>query len=107
MFDDYFRKKKIKIIKRDFPLVGYIAIDAIRDRNGAWFFLMQTPLNNYKINDKKEWIEHLFAKKNKTVKDLAKYFVNQKKKRGFNLSKTELALFRKNFERIAKKRFLS
>lgn len=107
LFDDYFRKKKIKIIKRDFPLVGYRAIDAIRDRNGAWFFLMQTPLNNYKIYDKKEWIEHLFAKKNKTVKDLAKYFVNQKKKRGFNLSKTELALFRKNFERIAKKRFLS
>lgn len=70
MFNNYFSKNKVKILKRDFPLVGYESVDAIRDRKDSWFFLMETPLQNHKIKDKQEWIDHVFRRKEKTITDL-------------------------------------
>ena len=101
----YFENKKIKIIKRDLPLVGYKSVNAIRDRKGSWFFLMKTPLDDYKIDNKKEWIEHVFRKKNKTVNDLAKHYFNQYRKRKIYSPRSVISEFHRDFERIAKKRF--
>jgi len=105
LFENYFGKNKIKILKRDFPLVGYESIDAIRDRNGTWFFLMETPLHNYKISDKQEWVDHVFRRKGKTVTDLANHYRDQYRKRGIFYSRNVVCEFRKNFEGIANKRF--
>ena len=105
LFNDYFSKNKIKILKRDFPLVGYKSVDAIRDTKGSWFFLMETPLQNHKIKDKQEWFDHVFRRKGKTVTDLANHYRDQYRKRGLYYSKSVICEFRKNFERIANKRF--
>ena len=105
LFNDYFSKNKIKILKRDFPLVGYESVDAIRDRKGSWFFLMETPLQNHKIKYKQEWIDHVFRKKGKTIIDLANHSRDQYRKRGLFYSRSVICEFRKNFERIANKRF--
>lgn len=107
LYRKYFKKKKIKIIKRDFPLVGYLSVKAIRDRKNSWFFLMKTPLDEYKIDSQEEWIEHVFNQKNKTVIDLAKYDLKAYKKRSVGLPKSGISQFTKNFKRIAKKRFES
>jgi len=105
LFNDYFSKNKIKILKRDFPLVGYKSVDAIRDRKGSWFFLMETPLRNHKIKDKQEWIDHVFRRKGKTVSDLANLHHAEYKKRDIIYSKKAIFEFKKDFERIANKRF--
>jgi len=107
IFNTLFDDKKIKIIKRDMPLVGYGYEKAIRDRNGSWFFLMRTPLKNHKVNDRTKWIQDVLEKKGKTTNDLTKHFVNQHRKRGFSLSRQNISEFRHDFERIASKRFLT
>lgn len=106
LFCEYFGKKKIKIIKRDLPLVGYKAVKPIKDRHGSWFFLMNSPLNEYIIENKQKWIQSVLGKKGKTTRDLAKYITQQHQKRGFLSSNHEIVEFCKNFERIAKKRFV-
>lgn len=45
----------VKIVKKDLPLIGYKPVDVSRIDENAQFFLMLTPLKNYRIYSKKEW----------------------------------------------------
>lgn len=107
IFNSLFSNNKIKIIKRDLPLIGYGYLDKIRDPNGSSFFLMQTPLKNHKIQNKTKWIEQVLGKKGKTTNDLVKYFINQYKKRGTSFSREKISELKKDFERIASSRFVT
>ena len=104
IFDAYFDSEKIKIILRDLPLVGFRATKLQRQKNGLSFFLMNTPLSDYKISSKSEWIKQVLQK-NGTTQNLVNYVVRQYRNRGFTLSQKEITKFYNNFERISKKRF--
>ena len=67
---------------------------------------MNSPLNEYIIENKQKWIQSVLGKKGKTTHDLAKYIIQQYQKRGFLSSNHKIVEFCKNFERIAKKRFV-
>ncbi|MDE2589418.1 MAG: hypothetical protein KGL95_07110, partial [Patescibacteria group bacterium] len=95
----------VKIIKRDFPLIGYRSVASIKPKNDSWFFLMKTPLEKYKIKSKREWLQHVFGRTGKTSSDISKLYVQHYEKRGIHSNQSDMRKFRKNFERVAKKRF--
>ena len=107
LYNKYFEKKKIRILKRDLPLIGYGPAKSLRDKKGSWFFLMKTPLDDYKIDRKEEWIESVFGKKDKTVSDIIRHYLAQYEKRDIKSSRIETSSLRRNVERIMKKRFSS
>ena len=104
IFEAFFDSVKIKIILRDLPLVGFRATKLQRQRNGLSFFMMNTPLSDYKISSKSEWIKQVLQRKG-TTSDLVNYVVRQYRNRGFILPQKEIIQFSKDFERISKKRF--
>lgn len=75
MYENIFKNKKgVKIIKLDFPLVGYKPVKVNRKDPKNPLFLMETPLGDYKV-DKEEWIQHALGKKGKTIKDVYAHYV--------------------------------
>ncbi len=104
IFEAFFDSVNIKIILRDLPLVGFRATEIQRQRNGLTFFMMNTPLSDYVISSKSEWIKQVLQRKG-TTNDLVNYVVRQYRNRGFILSQKEITQFTKDFERISKKRF--
>lgn len=104
IFEAFFDSVKIKIILRDLPFVGFKATKLQRQKNGLSFFQMNTPLSDYKISSKSQWIKHVLQK-NGTTMDLVNYVVRQYRNRGFTLSQKEITKFYNDFERISKKRF--
>ena len=70
------------------------------------FFMMNTPLSNYIISSKSEWIKHVLQR-NGTTSDLVNCVVRQYRNRGFILSEKEVTQFSNDFKRISKKRFVT
>jgi len=63
----------VKIIKKDLPLVGFRPAYVSRTDKDSQFFLMLTPLSNYRIYGKKEWASAVMGK-NATIYDVFDYY---------------------------------
>lgn len=70
----FLRKQNIKIIKKDLPLVGYEPVAVSRKEKNAWFFLMKTPLSNYRISSKKKWAQLVLGDADAEISDVYRYF---------------------------------
>lgn len=62
MYRKLFGGKKVKIIKRHLPLIGYKHVGAFRSKNRSWFFVMQTPLKKHRTYSKNEWFSSVLGK---------------------------------------------
>ena len=63
----------VKIIKKDLPLVGFRPAGVSRTDKNSQFFLMLTPLSNYRVYGKKEWASAVMGK-NATIEDVFDYY---------------------------------
>jgi len=63
----------VKIIKKDLPLVGFKPMNVSRTDENSQFFLMLTPLKNYRIYSKKEWATSVMGKDSE-IKDVYDYY---------------------------------
>ncbi len=73
MFNKVFKKKKnVRIIVSDIPFVGYRPVKVNRKDPKYPFFIMQTPLEEYRV-EKKQWIKKVLGKKG-TIKDVCSYY---------------------------------
>jgi len=72
MYRRLFKNKRVKIIKRHLPLVGYIPADAQRSKIGSWFFLMKNPLGRYRTYSKSDWICNVLNQKNASTRQFYK-----------------------------------
>lgn len=70
--------KKVKLIKKDIPLVGYES-KANRANNDCWFFMMRFPFK--RIKDKNMWASSVMGKDNSTVDDVYEYYKTLLEKR--------------------------
>ena len=54
MYRQLFKKRRVRIIRKDLPTVGYAPDATSHDSATTWFFLMSYPLRN-KIRDRNTW----------------------------------------------------
>lgn len=104
-YNKLFKKKSVKIIKRDFPLIGYKPVKVIRPRKSSWFFMMKTPLENYRTHDYPEWLFSVFRRKNLKLSDIINYHRTAYKNRDVDLMKKDIHEFERSFVRMAKSQF--
>ena len=79
--------KRVKLIKKDLPLVGYKPAAVSRKSNTCWFFLMRFPL--VKVRNKNEWASYVLGKKGCTMKSVYGYYRQQLRKHFRKDSKRE------------------
>lgn len=84
MYNKIFKNKKVKIVKTDLPLVGYKPVKVTRKGKESWMYLMQTPLENYRVKTKDEWSCFVLGGKKKKISQVYSYFDRLLKKRDFN-----------------------
>ncbi len=106
LYNKHFKDKEVKIIKRDFPLIGYKPVKSFKDRKNSWFFMMKTPLEKYRLHDYREWLWHVFGDRNKTIDDICNYYRKEYKKRDITLTKKEINDFKRSFQRVVRKQFI-
>lgn len=105
LYNKLFKNKEVKIIKRDFPLIGYKPVKSRRYKDKTWFFMMKTPLEKYRIHNYDEWLYHIFKKKNKKIDDVLKYYARSYKTRNIDLIQQDVKDFKMGFKRMIKKQF--
>lgn len=76
-----FPTKKIRIIKKDMPLIGYLPKSINKEDRLMWFYLMETPLLK-KTKSKTKWFKSILNNPNSTEEDFFKHLKKQWKKRG-------------------------
>lgn len=89
-YKNILKMKRVKIIKPDLPLIAYKPIKIISTRDTK-FFVMQYPLNKYKIYNKMKWASFV-NEKEPTVKGVYKYYRKLLKKRDFSDSEINSAI---------------
>jgi hypothetical protein len=103
LYRDFFKKKRIKIIKIDLPLIAYRPV-RIKVCKNIRFFLMNTPLQRYRVYNKEAWARYVLPDKiNATIGDVYDYYTDLLIARGFRgrvLKKSILDL-----KKIVSKRF--
>ena len=76
-----FQNKRLRIITKDLPFVGYRSI-ANRLNDDCWFFLTNLPLSSgSRVKSKNEWAESVLGTPNITVDHVRSYFGGQLSKR--------------------------
>jgi hypothetical protein len=70
---------KVRIIRKDLPLVGYKPDGASREDSDCWFFLNKFPLKKMKNRD--EWAKEVLGSDKVTIKDVFKYYRKQLRSR--------------------------
>lgn len=103
LYKSVFKNKRVKIVKRDLPLVSYRPFAVDRTSVRCWFFLMLNPLHKYKTRNRNEWASHVIGKKNASMKDVYTYYDRQMKKRGI-VKKDRIASLR-NLKKLVRERF--
>jgi hypothetical protein len=79
MFKRLFGSRKVHIILKDLPLVGYSPVATSRESSTTWFFLMTYPFK-HRIKDRDEWAKSFLDPK-ATINDVFRYYDRQLKKR--------------------------
>lgn len=78
-----FHGKRVKILKKDMPLVGFRPVAMNKENDGFWFYCHQTPLGKHRVHSKREWAESVLQENNVSTRDVYNYFRNQLRKRRF------------------------
>jgi hypothetical protein len=69
-----FEEKRVKIIKGLIPLISYRPV-RIKVCKNIRFFLMKTPLENYRISDPDKWARYVLPENtNATMKNVYDYY---------------------------------
>jgi hypothetical protein len=80
-FKERFPEKRLRIITKDLPLVGYPS-EANRYDADCWFFLTQWPLRNKaRITSKNKWAESVLGVLGVNLEQVGSYFGGQLSKR--------------------------
>jgi hypothetical protein len=80
MYRKLFGKRRVRLIRRDLPVIGYAPVDSARDSSTTWFFLMSYPLTKYRCKTKDEWARSFLGPK-ATIKDVFMYYETHLKRR--------------------------
>lgn len=96
-----FGKRRLKIITKDLPIVGYRS-QANRSNPDCWFFLMRYPLR--RITTKKQWVRSVLGRQNATIDDVYEYFAKQLEKRPAHGRKSVIDAIL-NLKQLVNKRF--
>lgn len=84
-----FRGKKVAIIKKDLPLLGYKPLSINKDDDNFWFFLNYIPNHKDRIVSKEKWAQLVLQDDKAKISNVYEYFGNQLKKRGFRKKSRE------------------
>lgn len=71
LYKEQFGNKRVKILKKDIPLVGYQFITD-RSNSDCWLFLTSYPLK--RVKSKKLWAQMVLGKADATVEDVFSYY---------------------------------
>lgn len=96
-------KRRVKIIKRDLPLISYLPISVNRTSRNCWFFLMKYPLHRHKTRSKNKWASYVLGRNNVTIRDVYDYYDKQMKKEGMRPSERRRDLNR--VKKLVRERF--
>jgi len=66
-YDTMFDRKKVIMIKKDLPLVGYLPVSSSKKEPYSWFFMMETPLNKSRTKSKKKWAQSVLEEHDSTI----------------------------------------
>jgi hypothetical protein len=102
IYEKVFQQNHIKIIKMDLPLVSYKPVASKFSKN-IRLYLMQYPLEPFKMTDKGKWASHVLDYKDATINDVFKYHREMLRKRGF--TEYEVKIFDKELTTLIAKRF--
>lgn len=80
MFRKLFKGRRLRIIRKDLPIVGYAPIASSRESRTTSFFLMSYPLPKHRIKTKDAWAKTILGPK-ATIDDVFKYYHRQLKRR--------------------------
>lgn len=103
IYNKVLKNRRVKIVKMDLPLISYKPIAVNRDSPNCWFFLMQYPLQKYKIWNKDEWASYVLSRKNVTMEDVYSYYERQLQRREIIASDRRTAL--RTLKRFVRQRF--
>ncbi len=78
-YKDRFITKKLRVIKKDLPLVGYEPYRANRDHIDSWFFMHKFPLK--KVRNRDQWAKLVMGREDAVIGDVFKYYLVQWAKR--------------------------
>ncbi len=98
-----FKNKRVKIVKKDLPLVSYMPLPVNRKSSTCWFFLMKYPLQKYKTRNKHEWAKHLLDRENVTIRDVYTYYDKQLRNRG--IIRSERIKILRRLKKLVSERF--
>jgi hypothetical protein len=79
LFKQLFGRRRVRIIMKDLPPLGYAPIASSRESSTTWFFLMSYPLK-HKIRNRDAWAKSFLGPK-VTINDVFKYYDRQLEKR--------------------------
>lgn len=97
------KKRRVKIIKRELPLISYVPIAVNRKSRNCWFFLMKYPLKRYKTRSKNKWASYVLGRNNVSIRDVYDYYDKQMKKEGMTPNERRKALNR--VKKLVQERF--
>jgi hypothetical protein len=80
-YKDRFNTKRLRLIKKDLPLVSYEPDCVNRDNNDCWFFLHKFPLKNKKLKSKDNWARSVLGTTDAKIDDVFRYYRRQWGKR--------------------------
>ena len=99
----FYREKfsrRLKVVKKDFPLVGYKPNSAFR-KGPAWLFTTEFP--PVRVKSKSQWAGMVLGRAEASIRDLYDYYHDVLARRGITRKETALAL--NGLERLVISRF--
>jgi hypothetical protein len=100
-FEKRFDRRKVRIIRKDLPLVGYAPIGANRANPDCWFFMHKYKLDE--VESKDEWARLVLGRDDVGLRDVREYFRHQLEKR--DTVEEDIKSSLRNFNRLASSRF--
>lgn len=102
LYQRILKKNQVKIIKVHLPLLGYKPVKVIKNKKRC-FYIMQYPLEKYKVRSKNVWASHVDDKFT-TIEDVWKYYTRVLKDIGEDETSINESI--QNMDILSKKRFM-
>jgi len=88
-----FRRKRLRVIKKDLPFVSYEPTAISSENRSCWFFAMRFPLT--KIRSPEKWASIVLGKPNAEMKDVYRYYLRQVRRRNIKRSEDSIKHLRR------------
>jgi hypothetical protein len=101
-FKKFFGKRRVRIILKDLPVLGYAPVAISRQSRTTWFFLMSYPLTKHVVMSRDEWAKSILGP-SATICDVYKYYDRQLKSRDIIDRKASVNLLKRLVSKTFKK----